>query len=857
MVPDRPSPPSRNRTCVPAAERLGAPPRHGKALADTDLGNGTPIDEQGQALPTPMTGLLDDVRIALRRLAAHPGFALTTIASLGLGVGVNATVFSAANTLLIQPMQVPRSGELVRVYRGRHSPFSFTEYDRLRERSRSFAHLFAEAQTAAAFSRTGDPERVRVSLVSGNAFAGLEVVPAAGRLFAPGSDRVAGPTAQVVLGWDFWQRQFGGDPQVVGSTVRLNDRAFDVVGVAPRAVPSSQRGWRADVFVAIRDLRTLQGVAPDSMSGSLYVSGRLAPGRSAEQAQAELLVLADGLRAERGLAEGFTVRVRPARGVTEELRLPATAASAFLLAVSLLVLVIAATNVGNLMLARNAARQRELGVRLALGASRGRMLRLLLTEAGILAAAAAGAAAVLAQWSTSLLPRLLPPDSEVAFDVSPDWRVVAFTALVAVGALLLFGLVPAHHAAKTDVIQGLREGGAIGAADGSRIRRRFLLVQVALCAMLLATASLFVRSLGHAGTIDIGFRPAGVVIAGIDLEGRLADEAQRAAFLERVLVGAREVPGVEAATLSMIAELTGSNAEATFFREGATADTTRPEQTYFNGVGADYHRTLDIPLVKGRDFATSDGPAAPRVAIVNETFAARQWPGDDPIGKRIGFEGPSGPWITVVGVSRNVKYHTLGEGPKAFLTVPLTQTGGRRAWIEARLVEGASPRDVGAALARVVRSLDPTQAPPPAQLLTEAQRIVLLPARLGASILGGIGVLALLLAAVGVGGVAAWTVTQRTREIGLRVALGAQPGALLRGVLADTWRTVLTGAIVGLAFALLTGRLIASQLYGISWADPLTFALVPALLAGMAVGAVAIPARRAVSVEPTEALRAD
>jgi predicted permease len=349
------------------------------------------------------------------------------------------------------------------------------------------------------------------------------------------------------------------------------------------------------------------------------------------------------------------------------------------------------------------------------------------------------------------------------------------------------------------------------------------------------------------------------VIADVDLDGRALDATQRIAFFQRVLTDTRELPGVQSATLSMIPELTGANAQMTFFREGAAApgDSTPPDMTYFNAVGADHHRTLGIPMVRGRDIAASDVAGSPGVAIVNETFAARQWPGEDAIGKRFSLEGPTGPWVQVVGVARNVKYHTLGEGPKPFAVLPFTQVGARRMAIEARLRDGASSREVGAAITGLVRTLDPVLAPPAAQLLTEAQRIVLLPAKLSAAVLGGIGLLAFLLAAVGVAGVSAYTVTRRTREIGVRIALGARSGDVLRGVLRDTWRTVIIGSVAGLLLAMALGRVIASQLYGVSFLDPLTFSLVPLLLVAMALVAVALPARRAVSVPPTEALRTD
>ncbi|MBC7897113.1 MAG: ABC transporter permease [Cytophagaceae bacterium] len=806
-----------------------------------------------------MRSLWGDLLLALRRLAATPGFTAATIVSIGLGVGVNATVFAAANTLLIQPMRVPRSGELVRVYSGNHSPFSLYRYNDLRKRATSFRQLLAETQLRGSLATgTGDPERVRVALMSSNTFTALELVPAAGRLFA-GDDSAPSAAPEVVLEHDFWKSRFGGDTATVGSTVRLNDRAFQVIGVAPPGFRSSQQGWRSEMFVAIRDSRALLGIAPDSLSGSFYITGRLAANVGIAAARAELAVIARQLTEAEGLTQrGYAFTVQPARGIPQEIRLPATVASGFLLGVSLLVLVIAATNVGNLILARNAARRRELGVRLALGASAWRVMRLLLVESGLLALFAVLAALLLTQWTTALIPTLFTNIDEVWFDLAPDWRVTVFTIGVSVTAMLLFGLIPARTASRLDVAEGIKQGGAIGGGiDGAKVRRRFLLVQVALCALLLATGSLFVRSLARASSVDIGFQPGGVVMAHVDLEGRGMTDPQRRAFFQRVLEDVSQLAGVQSATLSRMPELTGSNAEMSLQREGTPADSIGRERTYFNIVGPAYHATLGIPVVRGRDFAPTDAAGTLPVAIVNETFAARLFPGVDPMGKRFSFNGNDGPWHTIVGISRNVKYHSLGEGPKAFATIPFTQMATPQMYVEARLAPGATARDVGAAMVGIVRGLDPAIAPPQPQLMTDMQRVVLLPAQLGAALLGGIGVLAFLLAAIGVGGVAAYTVTQRTREIGVRIALGAQPQALLRSVLGDTWRILGLGAVAGLLLAVGVARLIQGQLYGVSFLDPLTFIGVPVLLALMGVAAVYLPARRAISVAPTEALRGE
>jgi predicted permease len=803
-----------------------------------------------------------DLTYSLRRILRHPGFLVTTVVSLGLGVGANATFFSAANTLLLQPMHVPRPGELVRVYRGSHSPFSLDEYRFFRERTATVGELVAETQVMGSLATEGEPRRVRISLVSGNAFRALGVVPAQGRLFARDDDATPAPVPEAVVSHMFWTNQLGADTGVVGRTIRVNAETFTIVGVAPATFPSTQHGWKGDVFVAFGDVPALLGMPVDSMGTSYYVTGRLASGRSVDDAQAEFSVIGQqfvaSLPEQRLPRRDYIVNVRPARGVTEEVRPQATAASLFVLALAALILIIAATNIGNVLLARNAARRRELGVRLALGASRQNLLRMLVLEGAWIALLATGAAVLLAWWTTGLVPRLIPTDAEVYLNLTPDWRVLAYTGLVSLGALLIFAVLPALQATRWGIAEGIKEESGIGSRVTSRLRRRFLMVQVGLCTVLLATASLFLRSLDRARDVELGFNPEGVLIAPyIDVRNLRPEAAS--AFFSRLLDEAGRVPGVDRVTYSATPELTGSNSETGVFREGEVASDANAfgQPTYFNVVGPGYHALLEIPLVSGRDFARTDVAGAPRVAIVNETFAARMWPGEDPIGKRISIDGDAGPYLDVIGVSKNVRYHTLGEGEKMFLTVPSAQRAPTTLSLELRLRAGASGQDVGSAVASLVRSLEPSLAPPPVQPLVSMQRVVLLPAKIAVAMLGGIGALAVLLAAVGIAGVASYTVTQRRREIGIRLALGAAPMALLRAVLGDTWRTVLVGAGVGLVLALAVGRLVSSQLYGLPFADPITFVVVPLML--MLMGAIAAfgPARRAIRLPITQALRPD
>lgn len=801
-----------------------------------------------------MSGMLSDFAQSARRLISSPGFTLATVLSIGLGVGVNASVFTAANELLIKPLGVPESHRLVRIYRGHHSPLSGGEL-RFLQGARSFAYVFGETSLGVSLVvGDGDPERVRALLASDNFFQGLRVQPAAGRFFT-GNANEREPT--LVISHEFWLRRFGGNVEVIGQPVRVNDRVFTVVGVTPPHTSSAQVAWYGDVLVPTRHAPLLVGVPADSLGGTFYTTARLAAGTRIDAANAELRVLSRQLAQADSNWRNVTLRALPARGLTEELRAPITVASALLIAVAALLLLMAATNVGNLMLARNAARKREIAVRLALGAPRGRLVRLLICEALLLCLIAGLIAWWLAALVAGALPSLLPPDGEVRLVLQPDWRVLLCSALTLGVAILIFGLIPARIAARQDVTESIKESSTIGhGVQGTRTRRRFLLAQVAICALLLSVGSLFVRSLGNAKNVDIGFQPAGVVTANVDLSVKQnADTAQRD-FFDRILREVTSLPGVQSATYSAVVELTSSKAETGLYSAAAT-DSSRANFISFNTVGPRYLETLKIPLVAGRDFSNDDRAGSTRVTIVNERLAEREWPGQSALGKRVSIDGPNGPWYTVVGVSRTAKYHTLSEDPVAFAVFPYTQLHRSSLTLEARVAPGADEGTVMRRIARVVREADPTLPPGQTASLLELQTVTLLPMKAGAAILGGIGLFGFLLAAVGVSGVAAYAVAQRRREIGLRAALGASPSALLRHVLGDTGRIVLVGSVVGLVLAAGAAKAISGLLVGVSVIDPATFILVPCLLALLAAIATFVPARRALAVSATEALRAD
>jgi predicted permease len=554
----------------------------------------------------------------------------------------------------------------------------------------------------------------------------------------------------------------------------------------------------------------------------------------------------------------MTVRLDPARGVVAEIRAPATIASTFLMVIVGLVLLIACANVANLLLARATSRRREIGVRLAIGASQGRLVRQLLTENALLALIG-GAAAFLAAIQVSrvlaaVLSANIPVDLAVSF--APDQRVLAYTVALSLATALLFGLAPALLSVRRDLVTALRDDADKSGYRRSKLRSTLVVGQVLLCTVLVAGSMLFLRSLGNAKDIDPGFNTRGVVDIPIDLRPRqLAAEAGGTLY-SRILDETRALPGVTAATMANVVPLSGSNnASAVWIENAAPADGQRLPQAYFNVVATDYLRTLGIPLRRGRDFAATDLATSDPVIVVNETMARRFWPTDDALGKRISTIGATGPWVRVVGIVKDTRYNSLGETTPAFMYLPLAQNYEPSMIVQVRTSGSAAAG--GESVGRIVRALDPQLPAVRATALEQDMQLALLPAKVGAALLGTFGSLALLLATVGIYGVAAFAVARRTREIGIRAALGAQTRDVLRLVVGESMRRVAIGLVLGLAGALGLARVLASQLYGVAALDPVTFILTPVILGGVALVASVIPACRAARVDPLVALRSD
>jgi putative ABC transport system permease protein len=801
-----------------------------------------------------------EIRFALRQLVRTPFFTLSAIVSLSLGLGVNTVIFGIASGLLLQLPPPADPEALVRIYNRHHSPFTYDDYRYFKEHARSFTHLVVESPRMAAFSTGPETERALVSLVSGDYFPAMGIRPALGTFFVRDRDDVAALQPEAVVSHTFWRSRLGGDPEIVGRTVRLNGAAFTVLGVAPEGFTSSLTVFAPDVWVPLGDTHALVGAPPSQLGGGLYATARLKPGVTTDRASTDVKAVMRQLATELPEThEGMTVRVDHARGVNAEVRDPVLAASGFLLAVALLVLLVACANVGNLLLARNAARKRELGIRLAIGASRARVVRQLLVELGLLAVGGAWLAVLLGAWTRDFVRTLIPAEVPITIAASSDASIATYAIGLVLLTVLIAGLAPSLGAVKGDVASAIREHLRGGGGQRSRLRTAFLLSQITLSTVLLAVALLFTRGLGRASSIDPGYSGERVLDISAELTGRAADDEAPARVVAELLRQVQGIPGVTAATAVSVVPLAGTKVETTYFVEGRAARTegVPSSMTQFATVGPAYFETLGIDLLEGRGITDMDRQDGSPVAVVNEAFARRVWPGQSAIGRRFSLGSSTGPWLEVVGVARTIKYNSLSESPQPHVYLPFSQFPQRMFTVQARLAREAALASVRDAAVAALRPIDPTIAPPVVQWLDDDRRIALLPAQVAAAVLGAFGLLATVLAAIGIFGVAAYAVAQRTREIGVRTALGARAIDVLRTVLAQTARTVAIGAALGIAGALAAGRLLTGQLYGLSPGDPVTFLGVTLLLGIIALAATFVPARRAVRVDPVVALRSE
>ncbi len=819
-----------------------------------------------------MLGLLQDVRFAIRKFQKTPGFTAIAVVSLGLGIGATTAIYTIFDRVILDPLPVRNPERLVTVYTAVEGGYEFSnpaypDYIDYATATDALSGLAAYSGLDVALAAGGSSQRIHGQLVTGNYFDVLGVVPSLGRAIVPADDR-PGAASSVMISHRLWKRRFGSDPDIVDRDIRLNGHPFTIVGVAPprfrgvrldetpdfwapmQARPQLATGFFAqlDVFND-RDIRWLNTV------------GRLQPWATLESARAALDVVA------RRLAEAYP-ETNDDRSVSVA---PATVAAALngradlvrfvtlLGAVVALALLIACANVANLLLARGAARRREMAIRSAIGAGRGRLLRQLLSESLLLSVIGAAAGIGFAALTLKLLSRFtLPGDIALAtlgLGLSP--KVLLFSVALAIGTALLFGALPALQASRPRLVPALKDGTAGGGYGRSRTRSSLVTVQVALSLVLLIGAGLFVRSLRQALAIDIGFEATRTLAGSLSLGEHGYDEPAARDFYDRLLERAEALPSVASAAIAMRVPVSSAGMRASIAIEGHESAADQDIQADINIVSPGYFRTMGIPLLAGRDIADHDVNGAAGVAVVNATLAERFWPDSDPVGKRLKFDGEDNPWMEVVGVVADSKYRRLQEETPLYLYLPLDQAFGFSGLRKNNLVIRTTddPGALASPLRAEVAALDSDV------LLFDVRRVeqqvaeMLLPQRMGMTLLSVLGVLALALASIGIYGVVAYVVARRTREIAIRAALGARPGQLTRLMLEGSMLAVISGVVLGVVAAAVAAQTLEAFLYGVSPTDPLTFAAVALALIAVALFASYLPARRAARLAPIIALR--
>jgi predicted permease len=813
---------------------------------------------------------MNDLRFAFRQLLKNPGFTAVVVLSLSLGIAANTTIFSFVNALLFRPAPVHEPGELWQVWRRRltggsaferYQGLSYPGYAYFRDRNQSFAALAAfDPETPfVSWNRDGVGQSVQCQFVSGNFFNVCGIAMAAGRAFGPQEDRQPGADPVAVLSHAFWKNGLAGDPQIVGRTLTINGVSLTVVGVAPEGFSGLIAGLSPDLWapfmmapVVLHDpewhIRT--GAFPH------FGVGRLKPGVSAKQAEAELTGLIRRLEEiEPRHNQDFGAAVFPSTLVPSPFRGFVRAFTAVLMGAVFMVLLIACANAANLMLARAVARRREMAIRSSIGASRWQLMRQVLTESVLLALLSGGLGLVLTNWLLPALLRLTPPTLPIRPEVGLDARVFAFTALVSLLSGILFGLAPAWQGSRVNLATALKDDSPPGGVRRSRFASTLIVGQISICLVLLIAGSLCVRSLLNAQSVRLGFKVEDRVTAEVNLKdyGYSGEQMKQfnAGFLERMAA----LPSIKSVALVDYLPLDTRYLGITYNAEGKDPPLGQDGfnlQTF--DVGAGYFGTMGTTLLRGREFAASDREGAALVAIINQMMADQFWPGEDAVGHRL-FEGKPGEGdaYEIVGVVETGKYRTLGENERPVVFRSRLQHPRARSTFVAH-VRGDSQAALGA-IREVTRALDPRLSLSRLETLDRHLALALFPARTTGLLFSVFGAVALLLAVSGLFGVIAYSVSQRTREIGVRMALGASRGSVVNMVLGQGFRLAGFGIGAGLAAALAATRLLRSLLYGVSPLDPATFIAVPLLLVAVSMLACLLPARRAARVDPMEALR--
>jgi len=805
-----------------------------------------------------------DLRLAIRRLRQNPGFSLVAILTLALGIGANTAIFSIINAALLRHLPVAHGAELVSINETMGSDtvpmISFPNYRDLRDRNTVLSGLAAYRLLPASVGLPGQNQRVWGNLVTGNYFDVLGVNAARGRVFRPDDDVRPGGHPVAVLSWSGWQKHFGGDPGVVGRTVKINGMDFTILGVTPRDFFGTELFLAPEIFFPAMMQKQLEGGSgflENRDAGNFFAIGRLKPGVSSAAAQSELNSIAGELAHEYPkVDDGMKILLTPPGLAGNYLRGAVAGFAAALFGVSCLVLLVACTNLASILTARAADRRKEIAVRLAVGAGRGGLIRQLLTENLVVAVLGGLGGALLAAWIADGLASWHPPtDVPIVIKAEPDARVFLFALAVAVLATLLFGLLPAMQATRTNLVSALKNEAISERLRHWQLRDYMVAAQIGLSALLLVCSVLVVRSLQRALHAPIGYNPNGAVAASFDLNIQGYDEARGREFERRLLTAVRAIPGIQSAATVDWLPLSLDLSIDSVYVEGEpvpkAADT--PSAYHFN-VSTDYFRTMQTKLLGGREFDDRDKQNGTRVAVVNKAFADQILHGKDPVGKHF-LTSVDGKPIEIVGVAEDGKYFSLAEksspawwGPSEIWYSPsgvIVARTNMNAAQAVRLIQDA------------VKELDPALPLYSTGTLVHRLDFPLFPARMAASALGAFGALALILAATGIYGLMAYSISRRTREIGIRMAIGASRSQVLAAMARRAAILIGAGTAAGLALAVFAARFLEKILYGVDPTDPLTYATVLLLMLAIAALSCWIPARRAVRINPMMALRQD
>jgi predicted permease len=817
-----------------------------------------------------MGSVFQDVKHGFRQLQRSPGLAAVAILTLALGIGATTAIFGIINSWLLKPLPVPHPGQITVMTQEQSgsllTQFSLPDVRDYSEQRGPFADIFACAPGLVGLTADRRTDQVFINYVTGNYFSALGLKPYLGRLILPSEGQTPGADPVFVLAYDYWKSRFNGDQGIIGKTVTVNGNAVTVVGVTPPDFHGTTTFVDTQAYMPI----SMSTVAPslgksiwtDRKTRFLTMLGRLKAGASVGEAEAAMNVVAARLAAQYPDTDrGYTIYVYP-----EPMARPPEAhqfakqglIAMLFFALGAMVLLVACFNVASMLIARALGRRREMALRVSLGAGRGRLLRQTLAETLVLALVGGGAGLLLGGWLTGLM-NLLPVGGTIPIrlDINFDWRVYAFTFLICLATGVIVGLAPAFRAFHANPNEELREGGSrlSGGIRSGRLRRALVVTQLAGSLVLLIVAGLFVRSLGKAETTNPGFDPHGVFDLTMNPPEIGYTKEQTDQFYKRVLDRVRAMPGVESAAFAFDIPFSYYHEDASVYVEGRTLEPGKhPPEVFFNRVTPGYFSTMRVSILRGRSFTNADDAGAPPVAVINQAMAELYWPGQDPLGKRF-RTSDKGPWISVVGVAGNASYIFVSFRDRPYYYLPLEQSyvGIRTLQIRSSL----ALQSLGLQIQNEIRSIDPLvptfDVEPLTTVIQGPNGFMLF--RLGAAVAGGLGLLALVLAVVGLYGVVSYTVGQRRHEIAIRMAIGATSREIFADVLSGGGRMVAAGWVIGLLLAALVARAASGILMGVSSLDPLTYIAASLALGLVTLLACYLPARRATRVDPATALR--